>query len=131
MILPVFKGFAPAASALLLAGAALGQTERTWIGGDGRWTADPGNWDPFGLPGVNDTAIIGGNTVRLSANRTVGQIVLSDATLRTLTHDLTLNGGPGGSMSGGSAVIESGATLQIDSPARFGASVSRARSRRR
>ena len=108
--------------ALALAVPAQAQTTYTWARGEndpGFWS-DPNNWAPVGVPGADDTAVVGASVV-VPAPVTVGHLlfgagkILGDGRL-TVAHSMSWTGG---TLDGfdyddtASIVIAPGATLAI------------------
>lgn len=93
---------------------AYAQQTRTWVGGTGIWET-ASNWNPPGVPGVSDTAVIVTGVVTMTANQTIGGFRLSgkfisDATLTVTGRMKWFKSTQEGS---GSTVISSGAVLEI------------------
>jgi len=87
--------------AVALAAGSTAQTaqavDRTWFGGTGDWSV-AGNWNPAGVPGSADTAIIDGGSVTLNSAATVAGFTMNGGTFTgsgtlTVTGLLTWAGG--------------------------------------
>jgi len=100
---------------LLIAAAGFAQVKYTWTGGSGSWQT-ASNWNPNGVPGVADTAVINSGTVTIDQSVTIASLFQNGATINgigdlTITHSfLYLSGTHGGT---GTTTISSTATGSI------------------
>ncbi len=95
--------------------AGIAQTKYTWSVGSGDWHV-PGNWNPQGVPGPADSAVVNSGAVALSADAEVGGFSLTGGILNG-DGKLAVTGlalWAGGKLEGSdSVVVAPGAALRI------------------
>jgi len=92
-------------------------TTYTWTGDVSSDWSTPDNWNPSAVPGGLDTAIINSGTVDVSANTSVGNVVLNGGTLSggilTISNSFTWSDGQ---LSGATVNLAAGSALNLTGP---------------
>src|SRR6267143_4297369 len=87
----LFKRFLGLIWVLLIAVTSAQSAAFTWTGSASTDWFNPGNWNPSGVPGSTDTAVISSGTAQVGTATNVGTVNLSGGTL-TGSGDITING---------------------------------------
>ena len=74
---------------LTLTTVIISQTKYTWIGGSGSWQT-ASNWNPNGIPGVPDTAVVNSGTVTNDQSVTIASLFQNGGTINGIG-DLTIS----------------------------------------